>query len=232
MTTLDGTQVAAPLSMAMRDGSKSEHEAAEGSTFMSELLAGRINEAGYAAYLLRLRVVYDALESVGRSHHDDPLVGAVHDQDLERLTALDADLDHWLPLSGAPDGGSRLVDSPAAAAYAERVLSTAPQWGGLYVAHHYTRYLGDLSGGQAIGRILDREFDLGGQGLAFYAFPAVPKPKPYKDAYRARLDALGTTPEEKARIVTEVQAAFRLNRALFAELGEQLSTFHREPATP
>ena len=64
---------------------------------MGELLAGRINEAGYAAYLLRLRVVYDALESVGRAHRNDPLVGAVHDQDLERLAALDADLDHWAP---------------------------------------------------------------------------------------------------------------------------------------
>jgi len=229
VTVLDNPHSDAPLSTAMRDGSKTEHEAAENSSFMSELLGGRINEAGYAAYLLRLRVVYEALESAGRNHHDDPLVGAVHDQDLERLTALDEDLDHWLSLAGLPVG-ERHVDSPAAAAYAARIAGTA-EWGGLYVAHHYTRYLGDLSGGQAIGRILDREFDLGGRGIAFYAFPAVPKPKPYKDAYRARLDALGTTPEEKARIVTEVQAAFQLNRAMFAELGEQLPRWHREPAT-
>jgi heme oxygenase len=229
VTVLDTTDLDAPLSTAMRDGSKTEHEAAEGSTFMSELLAGRINEAGYAAYLLRLRLVYEALESAGRTHHDDPLVGAVHDQDLERLAALDDDLDHWLAMAGAP-GGDRHVDSPAAAAYAARVTATG-EWGGLYVAHHYTRYLGDLSGGQAIGRILDREFDLGGRGISFYAFPAVPKPKPYKDAYRARLDALGATPEEKARIVSEVQVAFRLNRAMFAELGDQLESFRREPAT-
>jgi heme oxygenase len=153
----------------------------------------------------------------------------VHDQDLERLAALDADLDHWLSLAGAP-GGDRQVDSPAAEAYAARILGTATEWGGLYIAHHYTRYLGDLSGGQAIGRILEREFDLGGQGIAFYAFPSVPKPKPYKDAYRARLDGLGATAEEKARIVTEVQAAFRLNRAIFAELGERLPQWRREPA--
>jgi len=221
---LDRTHLDAPLSAAMRDGSKIEHEEAENSAFMSELLGGRINEAGYAAYLLRLRVVYDALESAGRNHHDDPLVGAVHDQDLERLAALDDDLDHWAP------GGDRQVDSPAASAYADRILGTA-EWGGLYVAHHYTRYLGDLSGGQAIGRILDREFELGGRGIAFYSFPSVPKPKLYKDAYRARLDSLGTTPEEKARIVTEVQAAFQLNRAVFAELGQQLPQWHREPAT-
>ena len=226
MTVLDEQNLDEPLSTAMRDGSKLEHEAAENSTFMSELLGGRVNEAGYAAYLLRLRVVYDALESAGRAHHHDPLVGAVHDQDLERLAALDADLDHWLSAAGAP--GDRTVESPAADSYAARIRSAAAEWGGLYVAHHYTRYLGDLSGGQAIGRILDRDFALGGRGIAFYAFPSVPKPKPYKDAYRARLDALGTTPPEKARIVSEVQEAFRLNRALFAELGEQLPRFARE----
>ena len=157
MTVLDEQDLDAPLSTAMRAGSKLEHEAAESSPFMSELLAGRVDEAGYAAYLLRLRVVYDALESAGRAHHHDPLVGAVHDQDLERLAALDADLDHWLGSAGAP-GGDRTVDSPAAAAYSARVRSAAAEWGGLYVAHHYTRYLGDLSGGQAIGRVLDRDF--------------------------------------------------------------------------
>ena len=94
MTVLDDQQLDAPLSLAMRDGSKQEHEAAENSSFMSELLGGRVNEAGYAAYLLRLRLVYEALEEAGRAHRLDPLVGAVHDQDLERLAALDADLDH------------------------------------------------------------------------------------------------------------------------------------------
>lgn len=63
----------------MREGSQAEHTEAEASSFMAELLAGRVNKRGYAA---------------------------------------------------------------------------------LYIAHHYTRYLGDLSGGQAIGRM------------------------PYKDAYR------------------------------------------------
>ena len=222
MTVLDQTALDAPLSIAMRDGSKAEHVAAENSSFMSELLGGRVDETGYAAYLLRLRRVYEVLEATGRTLASDPIVAAVHDPALERLAAIDADLDHWAP------GADRSVDSPAAAAYAERLAASA-EWGGLYVAHHYTRYLGDLSGGQAIGRILNREFDLDGRGIAFYDFPAVPKPKPYKDAYRARLDALDSSQDDKARVVSEVQMAFRLNRAIFAELGEQLPAYAREP---
>lgn len=201
------------LSVAMKDGSAAEHDAAERSPFMSELLAGRIGAAGYSDYLLRLRVVYAALEDAMRVRRDDPMVAAVYDPALERLTAIDADLEHWLP-----QGAARDVDSPAAAAYAERLGTLT--WGGELVAHHYTRYLGDLSGGRGIGKILDRTFDLGGEGLAFYDFPV--RPKPYKDAYRARLDALRADTGDIDRIVGEVKFAFGLNQAMFDELADSV----------
>lgn len=210
------------LSAAMRDGSRAEHEAAESSTYMAELLEGRLTEAAYADLLLRLRRVYAALESAVRAHADDPLVAPVHDPALERLTAIDEDLAHWAP-------GCREADlvSPAASAYAER-LRDAGAWGGLLVAHHYTRYLGDLSGGQVIGRMLQRTYGLpAGTGVAFYEFAAVPKPKPYKDAYRAALDGLGLDAAEVARVVDEVKVAFRLNQALFAELAVDLDAYRR-----
>ncbi|MFE7224608.1 heme oxygenase (biliverdin-producing) [Nocardioides sp. NPDC057577] len=211
---------AAPLSALMREGSRIQHTAAESSSFMEELLAGRVNEQGYADYLLRLRKVYVALESVGRDlAAADPVAAAVHDAALERLAAIDADLTVW-----APDGGA--VESAAAEAYVARIEATRA-WGGLYAAHHYTRYLGDLSGGQAIGRLLDRFFELDGEGVAFYEFAEIPKPKPYKDGYRARLDALDLGPAEKIRIVEEVQVAFGLNQALFEELGANLDTYRR-----
>lgn len=198
----------------MKEGSAAEHDAAEQSPFMSELLAGRIGAAGYSDYLLRLRVVYAALEDAVRARRDDSMVAAVYDPALERLAAIDADLGHWLPR-----GAVRDVDSPAAAAYADRL--GALTWGGALVAHHYTRYLGDLSGGRGIGKILDRTFDLGGAGLAFYDFPV--RPKPYKDAYRARLDALCVDTGEIDRIVGEVKFAFGLNQAMFDELADSIA---------
>jgi len=218
MTVLDPP--ISTLSAAMREGSQLEHQEAEDSTFMSELLGGRVNETGYADYLLRLRGIYDAMEQTVRAHAGDPVVAAVHDADLERLAAIDADLAHWAP------GRSTDIDSPAMDAYRERLFQ-AGEWGGLLVAHHYTRYLGDLSGGQAIGRILDRTFELDGSGIAFYAFPAIPKPKPYKDAYRARLDALGLDTAQVQRVVEEVKVAFRLNQALFSELGHNIDGYRR-----
>lgn len=192
----------------MKEGSAAEHAAAEQSVFVTELLAGNIAASGYADYLLRLRAVYAALEQAVRAHRDDPLVSAVYDPALERLAALDADLDHWQP------GGARVVDSPAATSYAGRIAGSA--WGGALVAHHYTRYLGDLSGGRMLRNALDRTFGLRGAGLAFYDFPV--RAKPYKDAYRGRLDALRPGPVETERIVNEVKLAFVLNRAVLDEL--------------
>lgn len=91
------------------------------------------------------------------------------------------------------------------------------------MAHHYTRYLGDLSGGQAIGRILARTYELEGlDGIGFYDFPEIAKPKVYKDGYRARLDALPLDEAEHQFVLAEVQRVFGFNGALFAELGERL----------
>ena len=94
---LSAAKAVQPLSVAMKEGSTAEHEAAEQSPFVSELLAGRVNGQGYADYLLRLRVVYGALEDAVRARRDDPLVAAVYDPALERVSAIDADLEHWAP---------------------------------------------------------------------------------------------------------------------------------------
>jgi heme oxygenase len=223
MTVLE-TAVDAPLSVAMREGSMAEHKQAEGSAFVERLLGGEVNERGYVQFLGRLRMIYTAMETAGRELRDDPIVSAVYDPLLERLDHLDADLDHWS--AGHPP----VISSPVADAYVAR-LEASTEWGGLFLAHHYTRYLGDLSGGQAFGTVLRREFGLTDKvGTAFYTFTEIPKPKPYKDAYRARLDALGLDRAEIGRVVGEVKAAFNLNQQLFAELSTNLEAWKRVPA--
>ena len=82
MSVLDHTLVDSPLSTAMREGSMAEHEAAEHSSFMTELMGGALVEQAYADYLLRYREVYAALETAIRSRLDDPAVAAVHDPAL------------------------------------------------------------------------------------------------------------------------------------------------------
>ena len=84
----------------------------------------------------------------------------------------------------------------------------------LLAAHHYTRYLGDLSGGQILARAVrsgfpERALDRG--GLDFYRFEQIAAPVPWKRAYRERLDALPLDGGQDAAVLEEVRAAFRLN---------------------
>jgi heme oxygenase len=81
------------------------------------------------------------------------------------------------------------------------------------------RYLGDLSGGQMVGRTVAQTYRLGRDGVTFYSFDRIDDPRAYKVAYRSRLDALPFPEETLAALVAESQLAFRLNAAVFSELG-------------
>lgn len=209
------------LSVRMREGSMAEHREAEDSNFMTALMNLEVNAAGYAEYLARMLRVYQALEVTGRDVADHPIAGAIVDTALDRVDALKADLAFWSQ-GQAPNG-----ISPATDAYEARILHTMlePE---LYVAHHYTRYLGDLSGGQVIGKKLAREYGLAnGEGVEFYEFPQIAKPKIYKDNYRATLNTLPVTEAQADAIVDEVKNVFNLNGALFKELGANLPAYRR-----
>lgn len=92
-----------------------------------------------------------------------------------------------------------------------------------YVAHHYTRYLGDLSGGQIVRGTAEKTwgFDRKGDGVRFYVFDAISNPAAFKREYRALLDALPCDDLEKQRVIEECRRAFDLNIAVFRDLGAQ-----------
>ncbi len=90
------------------------------------------------------------------------------------------------------------------------------------MAHHYTRYLGDLSGGQIIRGTAEKTwgFERKGDGVRFYVFEQISNPAAFKREYRELLDAVNADDLEKQRIVDECKRAFALNTAVFRELGE------------
>lgn len=99
----------------------------------------------------------------------------------------------------------------------------AATWPGGYVAHHYTRYLGDLSGGQIIRDKAERTwgFERKGDGVRFYVFAEISNPAAFKRTYRELLDAIAADDLEKQRIIDECKRAFDFNGAVFGQLGEQ-----------
>ncbi len=204
-----------PLSTLLRTGTRQEHEAAESSAFVEDLLGGRLTVDAYVDLALQLHAVYTALEDVAEQVRATPEGASVVFDELRRTPALEADLAH---LAG-PAWRDRAVPLPATAEYVARIRSGGDSVT-RYVAHAYTRYLGDLSGGQIIGRMVQRQYGIADEGVQFYAFAQIPKPKPFKDLYRSRVDSLPLDSAARELVVEEAQAAFRHNRALFTALGD------------
>jgi hypothetical protein len=90
----------------------------------------------------------------------------------------------------------------------------------LLVAHAYTRYLGDLSGGQVLKRVAIKAMGLpdDGAGTEFYEFHSIPNATTFKDDYRRRLDETAVDTATADRIVAEANLAFVLNMRVFEEL--------------
>ncbi|MET7568847.1 biliverdin-producing heme oxygenase [Streptomyces sp. NPDC005492] len=207
------------FSTVIRTASHEQHMEAETSPFMSDLLGGRLGVEAYARYTEQLWFVYEALETGAERLAGDPVAGPFIRPELFRLPALERDLAH---LRGA-DWRSGLTALPATRAYANRVRECAESWPAGYIAHHYTRYLGDLSGGQIIRDRAERTwgFVRKGDGVRFYVFEGIGNPAAFKRGYRELLDGIRADDLEKQRVVAECKRAFALNTGVFRGLAEE-----------
>lgn len=207
-----------PLSQLLRESSRPEHTEAETRPFVTRLMGGKLSTAEYVSYLANLSPVYDALEA--QSHAGTPRVGTekLWNDSLDRVPSIR----HDLSALGVVDCGAELV-TDAARDYASYLTTLGGRADLRLVAHHYTRYLGDLSGGQAIGALVARHYGLTADQLTFCAFPAIDNIVRFKESYRETLDGIPVNVDERDALVAEVKAAFRYNQAIFEALGSTLT---------
>ncbi|WP_250544226.1 biliverdin-producing heme oxygenase [Canibacter zhuwentaonis] len=67
---------------------------------------------------------------------------------------------------------------------------SAVSWHAGIVAHHYTRYLGDLSGGQMIAKRIRSQHGLESDSVAFYEFAELGDLNEFKQQLYVRRDIL------------------------------------------
>ncbi|GLF93979.1 biliverdin-producing heme oxygenase [Streptomyces yaizuensis] len=213
------TATATPFSALIRAASMEQHGTASTSTFMSDLLGGRHAVGAFARYTAQLWFVYQALEESAETLKDDPVAGPFVLPALFRTARIESDLAHML----GDDWRAALVALPETTAYADRIKECARTWPAGYIAHHYTRYLGDLAGGQAIRDRAERSwgFSRKGEGVQFYVFDQITNPAAFRREYRVLLDAVDADELERQRIVEECRRAYEYNSAVFAALGEE-----------
>ena len=201
------------FSHALRERTWTSHGDSEGATFMSDLMSGKGTREDYIALVAQHYFIYEALEAVADTLADDKVAGPFITAQLTRLPALEADLRFLL----GDDWRDEISPLTTTVRYVQRIREMSG-WAGGFVAHHYTRYLGDLSGGQHIYKVMQKRFGFDTNGIGFYLFDQIADPKDFKNTYREQLDAAAWDGAERDRVIDEVIYAYRLNTELFHDL--------------
>ena len=201
------------LVVALRQRTRGLHAAAERSGIIREVLRGTASRYGYALLLRALLPAYQALEAGLERHRTGQLLAAVARREVYRASAIEADLAalagrDWRQALPLPGSGLR---------YADRVAAAASGDGAGLLAHAYTRFLGDLSGGRVMAaRLAGIVPPL--PGLRFHEFPAIADLAAFRSAYLSALDDAGRRVGNQQAIVEEAAEAFICNIAVSEEV--------------
>lgn len=196
------------LALKLRAGTQKAHTAAENVGFMKCFLKGVVDRATFSQFLSNLYFVYRTLEAGLEQHKNHPVVGKIYFPELWRTASLEQDLRFHL----GENWHLEIVPTSAAQNYIKRLETITQEQPLFLIAHAYTRYLGDLSGGQMLQKLAQSALNLtGNQGTNFYYFPQIPDKKGFKQNFRQVLNETDLDEETVNQIVEEAVYAFQLN---------------------
>jgi heme oxygenase len=203
------------LAAKLRVGTKKAHTMAENVGYVKCFLKGVVERTSYRKLIANFYFIYSAMEEEMEQHRNHQAIGKIYFPRLNRKHSLEQDLNYYYGYNWR----EQIQLSPAGLAYVERIRELSVTQPELLVAHSYTRYLGDLSGGQILKGIAETAMKLApGEGTAFYEFPDIPDEKAFKAEYRQALDEMPIDEAMSDRIVDEANAAFGMNMKMFQEL--------------
>ena len=209
--------MAVALSGQLREGTKKSHTMAENTGFVACFLKGVVEKKSYRKLMSDLYFVYCAMEEeierlVKEGH---PIIKYIGFKELFRKGTLENDLSYYY----GNNWKNEIEISNSAKSYVERIKLVAKESPELLVGHHYTRYIGDLSGGQILKKIAKKALNIeGNKGLDFYEFAMIEDEKQFKKSYSDTLNKLPINQEIANQIVEEANAAFDYNMKMFKEL--------------
>ena len=219
--------MAVALAGQLREGTKKSHTMAENTGFVACFLKGVVEKTSYRKLIGDLYFVYKAMEEeIDRLVQEDhPVIKHIGFKELFRRQTLEKDLEFYY--------GNNWLDqikiSESAQSYVNRIRLVANESPELLVGHHYTRYIGDLSGGQILKKIAKKALNLrGDDGLNFYEFKLIEDEKLFKKSYSETLNKLPIDQKIADNIIEEANEAFAYNMKMFRELeGNLISVLGR-----
>jgi heme oxygenase len=203
------------LSTELREGTKKAHTMAENMGFVRCFLRGVVEKNSYRKLVANFYFAYTAMEEELERHQHHPVVSKIYFPELHRKASLEDDLAYYY----GPNWQEQIALTPAGQSYVDRIREVSNTQPELLVGHSYTRYMGDLSGGQILKGIAQRAMNLSdGEGTAFYEFPEISDEKAFKAEYRQSMDEAPVDEAMVAQIVQEANDAFGMNMEMFQEL--------------
>ena len=205
------------LAIQLKEGTKKSHTMAENTGFISCFLKGVVEKSSYRTLLGDLYFVYSAMEDqiYRLSKEKHPVISNINFQELNRREALEKDLLFYF----GKEWKNLLQISSSARMYVERINQVAYDKPELLIGHHYSRYIGDLSGGKILKKITQKAMNLeNDEGLRFYIFNDIEDEKIFKEHYRNILNSLPINQDIANLIVDEANKAFKYNMDIFNEL--------------
>jgi heme oxygenase len=203
------------LATQLREGTSKSHSMAENVSFVKSFLGGVVDKDSYRKLVSNLYFVYSAMEEAMEKNKDNPFISPIYFRELNRKKSLEKDLEYFY----GENWQASISISDATQLYVDRINMISSEKPELLVAHAYTRYLGDLSGGQILKKIAQRAMNLSdGKGLSFYEFDEVSDEQQFKQNYKKALDSLGLDLQLADQIVAEANLSFTMNMKMFQEL--------------
>nr|YP_010336614.1 heme oxygenase [Rhodospora sordida]UNJ15020.1 heme oxygenase [Rhodospora sordida] len=207
------------LATQLREGTTKSHSMAENVMFVKSFLSGVIDPLSYRKLVANLYFIYSAIEEEMDLNRKHPCISPIHFVELNRKKSLEKDLDFFYGSKWEQE----IVPSTVTKVYIDRIHNIGKNNPILLVAHAYTRYLGDLSGGQILKKIAKNAMNLSdSKGTQFYEFDQIEDEKAFKFTYRNALDSLPIDNILITDIIAEANIAFSLNMKIFQELDSNL----------
>lgn len=203
---------------ALRTATRPLHVALERGPLVRELLRGELPRGAYCAMLRNLHSIYEPLERGLDRNRTRPALAWLPLEALSRRVALEDDLRVWQGSAWA----EVVPVNDATIDYQRRLERLSEEAADLLLAHAYVRYLGDLSGGQSLQRLVARQLgSTEDHGTRFYQFGPGDEARGLAAQLRSGLTAPRWSVAEVSALAAEARWSFEQHALIFGALAKE-----------
>jgi heme oxygenase len=211
-----------PFIDQMKQETLEAHDESKDSGFAVTIMSGQWSPLAFVEWQRALYPVYNTLETILKKNRKDPFLSIFDHRRLDRSERIFHDLSTY--------NVNPILDPsplPCVQDYVNCVANTDGSTPRI-LAYHYTRYMGDMIGGQVIARSMKEKYGMSDESLTCYDFSEIGDLHYYRKNYKILIELLPWSEQEREDFVGEIKTAYQINAILFQELYDMLSVMHEK----